>query len=139
MDTLRALLLQAKSSKATFRCWLVTGDELEIVVGAIGENWFSGESIHADNRGAVVLCSSVSGAWIEPETESMNSSSVSVIPLSMMFVSLQRLSKLIHVVTVNHIWRGTIVGVKKDALRLRLIAGGNLWVPNRAILWVAVL
>ena len=135
---LRALLSQSKRAGKAVRFEMVTGEELTIRLGAVGVGWFSGDRVIGEPHGVVIPFRSVTGIW-ESGVESSSPLSIpSPVAMRVMLRSLHNLAKDLRVITGTRVWCGKVTAVKSDVFQLLLVSGQRLWVPEHAVVWIAV-
>ena len=139
ISALRALLSQSKKAGKAVRCELVTGEDLTIRVGAVGDGWFSGDRVIEEPHGVVIPFRSIAGLWEASREASSPASMLSSALMTHMLLSLHNLAKDVRVITRTRVWCGKITAVKSDAFQLLLVSGQRVWVPEHAVVWIAVL
>ena len=134
---LNDVLRSHRDARATLNVGLVTGHQFDATVGAIGDDWFSVETIGADSFGAVISHSAIRVITSTQPTQSETYAPVKTGPvLEVMLESLSRLNKRVLVHTGIAQWSGEIAQVGEEYVELA--APSRVIILTNSIQWIRV-
>jgi len=136
--TLNEVLRSHRAARAPLNVGLVTGHQFDVRLGAIGEDWFSVESMSADSFGAVVSHRAI--RTVRPSLRGFPpvTSPPKITPqVEVMLENLCELEKHVVCYSGNFQWSGRIDHVGSDYVELDGPSG--FMVITKSVDWIRVL